>query len=71
MIPPMRTDINLLQLQDLLARGAQLVEVLPATDYAEAHLPGALNLPLKALNRQTAAQLDPARLVIVYCNDFQ
>ena len=52
-------------------QGAQLVEALPAVDYAEAHLPGARNLPLKQLTRQAAAQLDRARPVIVYCNDSQ
>jgi rhodanese-related sulfurtransferase len=67
----MLSTIDRLQLQDLLTRGAQLVEVLPAVDYAEAHLPGAINLPLKQLNRQTSAQLDRARPIIVYCNDFQ
>jgi rhodanese-related sulfurtransferase len=67
----MRTDIDRLQLQALVAQGAQLVEVLPPAEFAEAHLPGALNLPLKTLNRQTATQLDPARPVIVYCHDYQ
>ena len=55
----------------MVSGGAQLVEVLPAVDYAEAHLPGAINLPLKQLTRQTAAQLDPVRPIIVYCNDYQ
>ncbi len=67
----MRTNIDRLQLQQLLSQGAQLVEVLPPAEYAEAHLPGASNLPLKQLNRQTAAQLDRLRPVIVYCHDFQ
>ena len=67
----MPTIIDLPQLQLLLSHNAQLVETLPAVDYADAHLPGALNLPLKQLTRQTAAQLDRARPVIVYCNDSQ
>jgi len=67
----MPTVIDRHQLQDLVARGAQLVEALPAVDYAEAHLPGAINLPLKQLTRQTAAQLDRTRPIIVYCNDYQ
>ena len=67
----MQTAIDSLQVQALVAQGAQLVEVLPAVDYAVAHLPGAINLPLKQLTRQTAAQLDRSRPVIVYCNDFQ
>jgi rhodanese-related sulfurtransferase len=49
--------------------GAQLVEVLPPAEYAEMHLPGAINLPLKQLTRETAEQLDHGRPVIVYCWD--
>ncbi len=67
----MITTIDRFQLQELVSHGAELVEALPAVDYAEAHLPGAINLPLKQLNRQTAAQLDRARPIIVYCNDSQ
>ena len=59
------------QTQRLIRAGAQLVEVLPALEYAEAHLPGALNIPLKELNRARVAQLDTARPVIVYCFDYQ
>ncbi len=51
--------------------GAQLVEVLPPAEYAEEHLAGAINIPLKELNRETAMQLDHSRPVIVYCNDYQ
>ena len=55
----------------LVAAGAQLVEVLPQPEYEEEHLPGALNLPLKELNRETAKRLARDRPVIVYCNDYQ
>jgi rhodanese-related sulfurtransferase len=54
----------------MVEEGAQLVEVLPAKEYAEAHLPKAINLPLKILDRQAAQQLQPDRPVIVYCNDY-
>ena len=64
-------DINRNEVQRLVANGAQLVEVLPAEEYNEAHLPGAINLPLKKLDRQSAKQLDLTRPVITYCNDFQ
>jgi len=57
--------------QQLLDEGAQLVEVLPAVEYVEAHLPGALNIPLKELDRARVAGLDPLRPVIVYCWDYQ
>jgi rhodanese-related sulfurtransferase len=50
---------------------AQLVEVLPADEYDDEHLPGAINIPLKLLDANTAGQLDPARPVIVYCYDYQ
>lgn len=70
MIQRMPTTIDLHETQRLLAAGAQLVEVLPAEEYAEAHLPGALNIPLKELDRSRVAQLDPARPVVVYCWDY-
>lgn len=50
---------------------AQLVEVLPAPEFEREHLPGAINIPLKELNRETARQLDRSRPVIAYCHDFQ
>lgn len=66
----MPTDIDLAQLDELLAGGAQLVEVLPAVEYDEEHLPDAINLPLKTLNEHTAAaRLDRDRPVVVYCWD--
>ena len=65
----MAIRIDLAQLQKLVAGGGQLVEVLPAAEYADEHLPGAISLPLKQLDATTAAQLDPARPVIVYCWD--
>ncbi len=67
----MPTPVDRRRVQELLARGAQVVDVLPRAEYEEEHLPGAINVPLKELNRQTATQLDRARPVVVYCNDFQ
>ena len=55
----------------LLEEGAQLVEVLPSKEYEEEHLPGAMNIPLKELDRETAAQLKRDAPVIVYCHDYQ
>jgi len=56
-------------LRRLLDESAQLVEVLPAGEYAGMHLPGAVNIPLKTLDAATTAALDRARAVIVYCWD--
>ena len=55
------------EVQELLGRGAQLVEVLPANEYREDHLPGAINVPLRQLEAQARDVLNPARPVIVYC----
>ncbi len=65
----MATRIWLEQLQELIDRDAQVVEVLPAEDYAPAHLPGATNLPLRELDEQTVTVLDRGRPVVVYCWD--
>jgi rhodanese-related sulfurtransferase len=57
--------------QELVQRGAQLVEVLGPKEYAAEHLPGAINIPLKALGRQATKLLDARRPVIPYCHDYQ
>ena len=66
----MATLIDRDQLQDLVKRGAQLLEVLPAPEYDEDHLPGASSMPLRSINRETAQTLDRNRPVIVYCWDM-
>jgi rhodanese-related sulfurtransferase len=65
----MATEIELDRLRELLAAGAQLVEVLPADDYAKAHLPDAINLPLARLREPEVGVLDRGRPVVVYCWD--
>ena len=57
------------RLRELLEAGAQLVEVLPEPEYAEEHLPGAVNIPLKTLDADSTAQLDKTKAVVVYCWD--
>jgi len=65
----MASDVWLDKLQELIADGVQLVEVLPERQYELGHLPGAVNLPLKRLDASTAAVLDRQRPVVVYCWD--
>ena len=68
----MPTSIDRHEVQRLLAeQQAQLVEVLPAAEYEDEHLPAAINIPLKQLDRQTTNNLDRSRPVIVYCYDDQ
>ncbi len=57
------------ELRRLLDGGAQLVEVLPAEEYAEEHLPGAINIPLRQLDADSTAQLDKRKAIVVYCWD--
>jgi phage shock protein E len=57
--------------QRLMRDGAQIVDVLPEEDFAEEHLTGAINIPLKELNAATAARLPKDRPIVVYCHDLQ
>jgi rhodanese-related sulfurtransferase len=58
------------EVKQLLDQGAQLVDVLGEDDFEHAHLPGAINIPLKQLDEKAACRLDRNRPVLVYCNDF-
>jgi rhodanese-related sulfurtransferase len=49
--------------------GAQIVDVLPAREYEEQHLPGSINIPLKRLTAETVAILSQDKPVAVYCHD--
>ncbi|HEY2371859.1 MAG TPA: rhodanese-like domain-containing protein [Gaiellaceae bacterium] len=62
-----RDEVRRLQREE----DAQLVEVLPADDFDDEHLPGAVNIPLKKLDHHAAVSLDASRPVIVYCYDYQ
>jgi rhodanese-related sulfurtransferase len=62
-------EINREEVQTLLTAGAQLVEVLPAKEYGEDHLPRAISLPLRKLETEARTILDAERPVIVYCWD--
>jgi rhodanese-related sulfurtransferase len=65
----MATPVTVDEVRQLMSSGAQLVEVLPRAEYEEQHLPGAIGLPLKELDADTASGLDRGRPVIVYCWD--
>lgn len=67
----MPKEIGLEDVRRLIKEGAQLVDVLPAREYDEEHLPGAINIPLQTLHDKSVAQLNNGRPIIVYCWDFQ
>jgi rhodanese-related sulfurtransferase len=53
-----------------MGQGAQVVDVLAPDEYEDEHLPGAINIPLKKLDRATTRVLQSDRPVVVYCHDF-
>lgn len=61
--------IELPRLRELIDRRTTLIEVLPPAEYAEEHLPGAINIPLKTLGAEAVSDLDRCDPVVVYCWD--
>jgi len=53
----------------LMTQGAQIIDVLPAREYGEDHLPGAVNLPIRKIEAEASRLLDGSRPIIVYCAD--
>ena len=63
----MHTQIFREEVQRLVEQeGAYLVEVLPPSEYEGEHIAGAINLPLKTLNRAAVAGMDTSKAVITY-----
>ncbi|MEE9277004.1 MAG: rhodanese-like domain-containing protein [Dehalococcoidia bacterium] len=67
----MATKITREDVQRLTAAGAQLVDALPEEEYAQERIAGAINLPLKKLNRQLTRHLPKDQRLIVYCYDAE
>jgi rhodanese-related sulfurtransferase len=65
----MPRQIDLEGLRRLMDQGAQVVDVLPADEYGEDHIPGAINLPLRRIETEATRILDPHRPTVVYCAD--
>lgn len=65
----MPAEIGRETVRQLIDEGAQVVEVLEATQYRTAHLPGALHIPAWEMTRERAAELSKDRPVVLYCFD--
>jgi rhodanese-related sulfurtransferase len=65
----MAREIDREQVRRLMERRAQIVDVLPAREYGEEHLPGAINLPLRRIEAEASQVLDRSRSIVVYCAD--
>jgi len=55
----------------MIAEGAVLIDTLPESEYAEEHIAGAVNIPLRKLDRQATAHLAKDDALIVYCYDTE
>ncbi len=65
---PMRLSrVDPRRAQELALGGAVLIDVRSPAEYAAAHLPGALLLPLRQLSGKNLASLDRSQALIVYC----
>ncbi|HWC67184.1 MAG TPA: rhodanese-like domain-containing protein [Acidimicrobiales bacterium] len=65
---PQAVDTN--RTRELIAAGAQLVEVLSAAQYEKEHIAGAVNIPLPSID-DAVGKLDHQRPVVAYCFDYQ
>jgi len=65
----MPTEVDRHEVRRLVAAGAQLVDVMPKTEWEESHISGAIHIPLKKLPRLAPEGLDASKAVIVYCYD--
>ena len=57
------------EVAELAAAGAAVIDVMPADEFAESHLPGAVNIPLVDLAVEAPRRLSLDRPVVVYCYD--
>ena len=63
----MATPIDRSELQRLVeVEDAQVVDVLPAAEYNDSHIPGAISLPLRSLTAETVSVLSRDKPVVVY-----
>lgn len=53
-------------LQRIRAGAVTVLDVRPEDEFALGHLPGAMNIPLRALEARLA-ELDPSREIVAYC----
>lgn len=58
--------INATEVQARMASGAHVINVLSPKTYADAHIKGSMNIPLKQL-KSRAGQFDKSQTLVVYC----
>jgi rhodanese-related sulfurtransferase/CBS domain-containing protein len=59
------------EVQRLIEEGAQVLDALPADDYAKQHIAGAVNVPLEKFSMESISGLDSTKATVTYCYDNQ
>ena len=62
----MVSDETILKAQEAAKNGALIVDVRTPKEYAQSHLEGAVNIPLKDLETRLST-LDRSKTIVVYC----
>ncbi len=65
----MTARVDAREAEELIAGGAMLIDVLPATVFRQEHLPGARSLPLDEFRPEQVEPWDRAATLLVYCHD--
>ncbi len=61
-------DIPAREARQLVAQGALLLDVRTPSEFAERHVPGAVNIPVEQLKERLAEVGPRGREVVVYCH---
>ena len=62
-------NVDVARAKQLIADGAQLIDVLPTSVYAQEHLPSAVNIPLATLKGSALDKFDRSKPTLLYCFD--
>ena len=66
----MESEISCEQLQQLLKKGAQLIDVRSTMEFDQGALNGAINLPITSIQHNTDT-IDQTKPVLLYCRSGQ
>jgi rhodanese-related sulfurtransferase len=61
-------DVDGQTAQILAAEGATIIDVRSPEEYEEAHVPGAMNIPVSEMSREAVQEEDINGRIILYCN---
>ena len=69
----LRYEIDPWDLNEAIERGDRihLVDTRSPEAYVRSHIPGAVNIPHRAMNAATTAHLDKGALIVTYCDGIR